>query len=342
MSVAPTCPLSPQSRSSSAAGLTRPAREELTRRLLSRRCSETDPEERRRLRDAVVLINLPLAEAIATRYRGLGVEWEDLSQVAKLGLIEAADRFSPDHGAQFSTFATPTVSGEIKRYLRDRGWTIRLPRSVQEHRSSVNRCRVQLTESLGYAPSIGEIASALNMDHAAVAEASTSWEHFRPLSLDKPVRPGSDLTTGATVGQVDPRLDHVDTHETLMVVLNRLTHDERLLLVLRFEEGLSQSQIAAKFGISQMQVSRRLHALLRRLRDDLTVSPHNPTPRAPAAGSACGRREAGTFGSPPSRNARGRCVSVTRTSGRPRPRTAASHTRRAGRAAVQVAGELSY
>ena len=218
------------------------------------------------------------------------MEWEDLCQVAKIGLIEAAERFDPGHGARFSTFATPTVSGEVKRYFRDRGWAIRPPRSIQEHRSSVNRCRLQLTQSLGHTPTIGEIAAALNMDQAAVAEASASWDHFRPLSLDRTIHPGSELTTGAMVGQEDPQLDHVDTRETLMVVLNRLTHDERLLIVLRFEEGLSQSQIAAKFGISQMQVSRRLHALLGRLRDDLTAGTRSTAPPAPTVHAGCGRR----------------------------------------------------
>lgn len=312
MSLAPTCPLAPQTRRTSAAVLSRPDREELTQRLLARRRRETDPEDRRRLRDAVVLINLPLAEAIATRYRGLGVEWDDLSQVAKLGLIEAANRYDPVHGARFSTFATPTVSGEIKRYLRDRGWAIRPPRSVQEHRGPVDRCRVQLTQSLGHAPTISEIAAALNMDQAAVAEATAAWENFRPLSLDKPVHPGSELTTGAMVGHEDPQLDHVDTHETLMVAINRLNHDERLLLVLRFEQGLSQSQIAAKFGISQMQVSRRLHTLLHRLRDDLTSGFTNATPR-PATTRAGWRRETPTSASATPRNAPARCRSVPRT-----------------------------
>jgi RNA polymerase sigma-B factor len=316
-------------------------REELTQMLLARRCRETDPGERRRIRDAVVLINLPLAEAIATRYRGMGVEWEDLSQVAKLGLIEAADRFDPVHGARFSTFATPTVSGEIKRYLRDRGWAIRPPRSMQEHRLSVNRCRLQLTQSLGHSPTIGEIAAALNMDQAIVAEVSSSWDHFRPLSLDKPVRPGSEITAGAMVGHDDPRLDHVDTHETLMVVLNRLSHDERLLLVLRFEDGLSQSQIAAKFGISQMQVSRRLHALLGRLREDLTPAPYHAAPHAPTVRASCAHRGRDTSASATPRSAPGRCGPGARTLRPAGPRIAAPHPRRAGRRLVDAAGEMA-
>lgn len=271
MTVAPSVSASPIAPTRPSADTSPSQREELTRRLLIQRREEPDPEERRRLRDAVVLMNLPIAESIAAHFRSPNVEWEDLRQVAMVGLVLAVDRFDVDRGCRFGTFAIPTITGEVKRYFRDCCWRIRPPRKVQENVTSVSRCRLRLAQSLGRTPTTAEIADALQLDHAAVSEASSSWKYFLLESLSQPTYADSDLTLGEALGQADLGLEYVDINETLAALLKQLTPDERLLLTLRFEEGLSQSQIALRFGISQMQVSRRLHALLTRLRDKVNA-----------------------------------------------------------------------
>jgi RNA polymerase sigma-B factor len=220
------------------------------------------------LRDELVAAHLGLAEYLARRFANRGEALDDLVQVASLGLLKAVDRFEPERGLEFSTFATPTIVGELKRHFRDKGWAVRVPRRVQElHLRTGDAIRL-LSQELGRSPTIPEIARALDSSEEEVLEAIEAGQAYRATSIDAPSSdddPASGI--GAHLGEEDPELRGVERRMTLSPLLEQLPERERAILHLRFFEGLTQSEIAARIGISQMHVSRLLSRSLQQLRE---------------------------------------------------------------------------
>ncbi len=223
----------------------------------------------RRTRDPAVLAGLVrayanFARAVAARYDGRRDSREDMAQAAMLGLLHALHRFEPDRGVQFTTFAWPTIDGELKRHLRDRTWRLRVPRRCQEVYLEVARAREQLTHELRRPPSVSELAGGTGLSEPEVVEAAQLHNAYRVDSLDVTAghergRVGcGDLDDGGFV-QVDDR--HLVDH-----LLDRLSPEDREMVELRFARDMTQSQIAERVGLSQMQVSRRLDHILSRLR----------------------------------------------------------------------------
>jgi RNA polymerase sigma-B factor len=246
-------------------------REELTQDKLRLLSEATDERERNRLCDEIVLLNMHVAQSIARRYRQRGAEFDDLVQVAHLGLVKAVDRYDPDSGSHFLAFAVPTITGEVKRYFRDYCWAIRPTRRIQEVQHAIAACEPELTQILGRSPTVPELAAELGAEEDHVTEALASDGYFNLVSLDMPAGwDDSSRSLAHEVGQEDWLMNWVENHELLAPVLARLSDREKRLLWLRFEKGWKQTQIAAELGISQMQVSRLLSALLQRLRADLT------------------------------------------------------------------------
>ena len=246
-------------------------REELTQEMLRRLADTTDKRERDRLADEIVLLNMHVAQSIARRYRQRGAEFDDLVQVAHLGLVKAVDRYAPDSGSHFLAFAVPTITGEVKRYFRDYCWAIRPTRRIQEVQHAIAACEPELTQILGRSPTVHELAEELGVDEDHVMEALASDGYFNLVSLDMPAGwEDSSRSLADEVGEDDWHMRWVENHEVLAPVLGRLSERETRLLWLRFEKGWKQTQIAAELGIRQMQVSRLLSALLQRLRAELT------------------------------------------------------------------------
>jgi RNA polymerase sigma-B factor len=222
----------------------------------------------RRLRDDLIAEHAGLARAMAKRYAGRGESLDDLNQVAMLGLFKAVERFEPERGLAFSTFATPTITGELKRHFRDHAWSVRVPRSLQELAQRVTRTIDELSHSLGSSPSVDDVAAALEVSVEEVLEAMEANRAFSTDSLDVPREESSVRLEGA-IGQEDVGLEHVEHRMIVADLLETLPEREQTIIRLRFEDGLTQSQIAARVGISQMHVSRLLSASLAALRDRL-------------------------------------------------------------------------
>jgi RNA polymerase sigma-B factor len=219
------------------------------------------------LREALVERFLPLARSIAKRYRKAEEPFDDLLQVASLGLLKAIDRFDPARGIAFSSFAVPTIVGELRRHFRDRCWSVRPPRELQERALEVDKLRTELTSRLGRAPSVREIGRALELDDERVLEALQAQQGMRATSLDAPRAGGDDggATLGDSTGTIDPELDRAEHRATLARLFDRLDDRERLVLKLRFEEDLTQEQIGGYVGVSQMQVSRIIRGAVAKL-----------------------------------------------------------------------------
>ena len=225
---------------------------------------------RNRLRDQVVEACLPYAERLARRFHGLGESAADLSQVAALGLIKAVDRFDPAHATDFTSYATPTIVGELKRHFRDRGWSVRVPRRLQDLRLDINQAREALVQQLGHPPTTVDIAHHLDVEEEQVLDAMVAASGYRAASLETPLRPGADeMTPLERMGVDDDGFDAVEYRETLGPMLARLPQREQKILHLRFYGNQTQAEIADQLGISQMHVSRLLTSILGRLREDL-------------------------------------------------------------------------
>ena len=222
-----------------------------------------DDPERQQLREQLISGHLPLAERLARRFAGRGEALEDLVQVASVGLIHAVDRFEPERGADFLSFAVPTITGEIRRYFRDHGWSMRVPRRLKDLHLAIKDTQAQLSQQLGRAPRPSEIADRLKLPTAKVIEGLQAAETYKNSSLDEPFdRPNGTTTLGESLGDLDGELDLIDDRETLRLLLAQLTHRERTILALRFFRGLTQTQIAEQVGLSQMHVSRVLRQTL--------------------------------------------------------------------------------
>ncbi|SKC42343.1 sigma-70 family RNA polymerase sigma factor [Plantibacter cousiniae (nom. nud.)] len=218
--------------------------------------------------EALVLEHLPLAEAIARRYfRRDPARDEDLVQVAYIGLVKAARRFDADRGGPFAAFASPTISGEIKRHLRDHGWFVRPPRPVQELRARVAEAVPRLAQELGHGPSVPELTADLGASDELVREAIACQNHLRPASLDALVGIDHETSLGDIIPAEDGSLERAESAAILSTALRVLSPRDRRVLQLRFAEDLTQQEIAEAVGVTQMQVSRILKRSLELLRD---------------------------------------------------------------------------
>jgi RNA polymerase sigma-B factor len=219
------------------------------------------------LRNELVTAHLGLAEYLARRFDNRGEAVDDLVQVASVGLVKAVDRFDPDRGLEFSTYATPTIVGELKRHFRDKGWAVRVPRRVQELHLRLSPVVAALGQDLGRSPTIAEIAQHAGASEEEVLEAIEAGHAYRTTSLDAPARgedPGQSL--GDQLGVDDGRLADTEDWMTLSPLVAGLPARERAILHLRFFQGKTQSEIAARMGISQMHVSRLLARSVSQLR----------------------------------------------------------------------------
>jgi RNA polymerase sigma-B factor len=233
--------------------------------------AEDDPQ-RAALRDHLVEMHLPLVEHLARRFRNRGEPLDDLVQVATIGLIKSVDRFDTERGVEFSTYATPTIVGEIKRHFRDRGWAVRVPRRLQELRLQLTSATSELSQLHGRAPTVAELAAHLKLSEEEILEGLESANAYSTLSLDVPEQGDDDSPAVVdSLGSEDEALEGVEYRESLKPLLERLPAREKKILLLRFFGNMTQSQIATEIGISQMHVSRLLARTLAQLREDLLV-----------------------------------------------------------------------
>jgi RNA polymerase sigma-B factor len=228
-----------------------------------------DPAARERL----IRRYLPLANSIARRFdRGKRVPLEDLEQIAAVGLIRALDRYDPANGAAFSSFAVPTMQGEIRRYFRDFTWTVRPPRELQERAIRIEREREQLTTDLGRTPTARELAAEVGCTIEELIDATEAAQARASDSFDRPLKRQEDegATLGERLGADDPGFEAAEESATLDRLLDTLPERDRLVLHLRFREDLTQTEIGRRIGCSQMHVSRILRAALARLAESAT------------------------------------------------------------------------
>jgi RNA polymerase sigma-B factor len=223
----------------------------------------------RRAREELTQRFLPLARKLARRYSGAHEPFDDLLQVASLGLVKAIDRFDVSRGTAFSSFAVPTILGELKRYFRDLGWSVHVPRGAQELALKVEDARQKLMTKTGRPPSVQDLAQYLELSLEGVLEALETAGAHHTASLDSPRDDGEEETgtLADAFGEIDERFELVDARVTIAAAAQHLGARERHVLVLRFVEDLTQSQIASMIGVSQMQVSRILRRALEQLRE---------------------------------------------------------------------------
>ncbi|MEV5877591.1 RNA polymerase sigma factor SigF [Streptomyces sp. NPDC052101] len=228
-------------------------------------------QEYAELRNQLVRMHLPLVEHLARRFRNRGEPLDDLTQVATIGLIKSVDRFDPERGVEFSTYATPTVVGEIKRHFRDKGWAVRVPRRLQELRLALTTATAELSQLHGRSPTVHELAEKLAISEEEVLEGLESANAYSTLSLDVPDTDDESPAVADTLGAEDEALEGVEYRESLKPLLEDLPPREKRILLLRFFGNMTQSQIAQEVGISQMHVSRLLARTLAQLREKLLV-----------------------------------------------------------------------
>ena len=259
-----------------ADGQSSPTRVELTRQRSAELFREMRDDDgstasRATARDGLVHLHLPLVEHCARRFRNRGEPHEDLVQVGTIGLIKAIDRFETDRGVEFSTYATPTIIGEIKRYFRDKGWAIRVPRRLQELRMQIGTATAELTQKLGRSPTPRELAEAIGCtrrgDHRG---DGVEQRLLHPLPRRLATAPTTGRRACSTPSGVDDEgLEHVEIRESIKPLLEGLGAREKRILLLRFFKNMTQSQIAEEIGVSQMHVSRLLTKTLAQLRASL-------------------------------------------------------------------------
>jgi RNA polymerase sigma-B factor len=223
----------------------------------------------RQARDELIQRFLPLARKLARRYASSSEPYEDLVQVASLGLVKAVERFDPDRGFAFSSFAVPTIVGELKRYFRDTAWALHVDRGAQERARKISDAQQRLSSLTGRMPTVDELAQYLEMTQEEVLDGLQTAEAYGAVSLDAPLSSEDDEESSRldAIGHEDQRLGLVDDHATIFAAARHLPTREREILYLRFGEDLTQSEIAERIGVSQMQVSRLLRRSLHRLRE---------------------------------------------------------------------------
>jgi RNA polymerase sigma-B factor len=224
---------------------------------------------RQALRDRAIEAWLPLARHLARRYAGRGEPTDDLAQTAAIGLIKAIDRFDPSFGIDFAAYAIPTITGEIRRHFRDRTWSIRVPRRLQELRMAISGANNTLTNTLGRPPTVADIAAHLKITEEEVLEGLEGSRAYSATSLSTPAGPDGGLELGDTLGGEDHEYGLVETRLALGPAMACLSERERTILTLRFYGNLTQTQIADQVGVSQMHVSRLITGALLKLRRKL-------------------------------------------------------------------------
>lgn len=235
--------------------------------LLAHAAAASGPEREHLLEQATVS-QLGLARSMALRYRDRGEPLEDLVQVANLALVMAVRRYRPDEGVPFAAFAVPTITGELRRHFRDRGWNVRPPRRLQELRARMQNATHDLTQELGHAPTSEQLAKRLGVDAEEVREAEKAAEGYHSLSLDAPAAASDRPQLADWLGEDDGHYDHTVDALAVRPLLARLDERMRHILCLRYYRGCTQQQIANEIGVTQMQVSRLISQALTRLRQD--------------------------------------------------------------------------
>ncbi len=230
-----------------------------------------DDDERSRYREALVDQYIGLVEFLARRFRNRGEPLEDLVQVGTIGLLKAIDRFDLDREVEFSTYATPTVVGELKRHFRDKGWAVRVPRRLQELHLELSKVVTELGQDLGRSPTVSEIAETTGSSEEEVLEGLEIAQAYNFTSLDAPIdtADGDSSSFVDQLGSEDEQLENLEYRASLAPEMAKLPERERRILFLRFFKGMTQSEIAERLGISQMHVSRLLNRTLMRLRQAL-------------------------------------------------------------------------
>ena len=224
------------------------------------------------VRDELVVSHLNLARYLAMRFAHRGEQVDDLVQVATLGLIKAIDRFDPGRNVEFTTYAAPTIIGEIKRYFRDKGWAVRVPRRQQELNLAVNREIERASLELGRSPTVADLAGRLGVSEEAIIEAQELGQLYNLLSIDSELASGRDAKASTLLeqlGREDPELALLEDRANLERALRALDPRERVILYLRFYENVSQAEVAKRFGVSQMHVSRLQARALEKLKKEL-------------------------------------------------------------------------
>jgi len=233
-----------------------------------------DSPIRSRLRDDVICACLPVVRRLAARFQGRGESLEDLVQIATIGLIKSVDRFDIGRGTQFLAYATPTMIGEIKRHFRDKGWSVKVSRPMQDLSLEINRIMPDLTQRLGRTPMIADIAEHLGVRCEDVIRGLDCGQAYSARSLSTPVGGvDGDMSLADTLGGEDPAMESVADRTTLRVLLTDVPERERQILALRFFDNLTQNEIADRIGVSQMHVSRLLTRTLTDLRERLLAEP---------------------------------------------------------------------
>jgi RNA polymerase sigma-B factor len=231
---------------------------------------DVDSMAYRRQRDEIIRRALPLADHIARRFRNRGEPVDDLVQAARVGLVNAVNRFDPDNGAAFLAFAVPTMMGEVRRHFRDYGWAVKVPRRLKDLQGQMVKARGALSQELNRAPTATEVAKYLGIDRESVLEATIASSNYSTLSTDVQAGPDAEYRPiGDTLGDVDPNIDKVLELETVRPLIAALSDREQTVLTLRFFDNLTQTQIAERMGYSQMHVSRLIAKALNTLRNQV-------------------------------------------------------------------------
>jgi RNA polymerase sigma-B factor len=241
-------------------------RDAATPELFERYQRDRDPA----VREELILAHMNLVRYLARKFANRGEPLEDLIQVGMIGLINAIDRFDPSRGIRFATYATPTIVGEIRRYFRDRGWAVKVPRRLQELNLAANKTVEQLTQKLDRAPTVKELAEGMEVSEAEALEALELGDLYELPSLDTALGGDSDESRSKLadyVGQVDEEIERFDRRARLAEAMRALTPRERKIIQMRFFDNLSQTQVAKQLEISQMHVSRLQQRALARLRE---------------------------------------------------------------------------
>ncbi|MBU2666906.1 SigB/SigF/SigG family RNA polymerase sigma factor [Actinoplanes bogorensis] len=228
-----------------------------------------DHPDRPALRAQAIEAWLPMANRLTRRYAQRGEPFDDLVQTATVGLIKAIDRYDPDRGVEFVGYAIPTILGEVKRYFRDRSWTMRIPRRLQELRMAIGAARSELEHTLTRAPTVADLSAHLGAGEEEILEALEAGHAYRPDSLSTPIGDEGGAQLGDALGGEDAGYARTDFEVSLPPAMECLTERERTIVILRFYGELTQTKIAERMGVSQMHVSRILAHALRKLRAEL-------------------------------------------------------------------------
>ncbi|HET6165283.1 MAG TPA: sigma-70 family RNA polymerase sigma factor [Marmoricola sp.] len=254
------------------------ARGARTKALFEERTASDDPEERRRIHEEIVTLNLGVADSLAQRYSARGLPIDDLVQEARLALVRVVESFRPEYGHDFLSYAVPSILGALRKQFRDSGWTVRPPRRIQEAQQAINQARSDLLQNLGREPRVAELADTLDLDEETVIEALSADGCYTPASLDRPVGGDAEADSGArTLGSVlggdDPDYASCEARVMLRPLLERLEKRDRTVLRLRFVDGLTQREVGEEIGVTQMQVSRILSRIFNTLREEVGEVP---------------------------------------------------------------------